>query len=85
MINALSSTKNRISNIVMMLSLFVLAAVPVAMETLDMAGFMDTEKMFEYANVLLAAFGTLVMLVVGFHLAKVVIRFVINLFNNFSI
>ena len=85
MINALSSTKNRISNMVMMLSLFVLAAVPVAMETLDMAGFMDTEKMFEYANVLLAAFGTLVMLVVGFHLAKVVIRFVINLFNNFSI
>ena len=46
---------------------------------------MDTGAMFGNANILLSAFGALVMLVIGFHLAKIVIRFVINLFQGFSI
>jgi hypothetical protein len=64
--------------------LFLLAgAFP--LQTLDMASFMDTGVMFGNANVLLLAFGGLVMLVVGFHLAKIIIRFVINMFQSFSI
>ena len=59
------------------------ACVP--LQTLDMTGFMNTGAMFSNANILLGAFGALVMLVVGFHLAKIIIRFVINLFQSFSI
>ncbi|RLC83710.1 MAG: hypothetical protein DRJ03_16295 [Chloroflexi bacterium] len=68
---------------VAVLALTVVA--PMALQTLDMEGFMDTDAMFDNANILLGAFGTLVMLVVGFHLAKIVIRFVIQLFQGFSI
>lgn len=67
------------------LVLFIVSACVTALQTLDMAGFMDTGAMFGNANILLAAFGALVMLVVGFHLAKIIIRFVINLFQSFSI
>jgi hypothetical protein len=56
-----------------------------ALQTLDMAGFMDTGAMFGNANILLAAFGALIMLVIGFHLAKIIIRFVINMFQNFNL
>jgi hypothetical protein len=66
--------------------LVVLAGLaPVALQTLDMTSFMDTGAMFANANILLLAFGGLVMLVVGFHLAKIIIRFVINMFQSFSI
>jgi hypothetical protein len=58
---------------------------PVPLQTLDMAGFMDTGAMFGNANILLAAFGALIMLVIGFHLAKIIIRFVINMFQNFNL
>lgn len=64
----------------------VLATVSsTALQTLDMAGFMDTGAMFGNANILLAAFGGLIMLVIGFHLAKIIIRFVINMFQNFNL
>ncbi len=64
--------------------LFLLAgAFP--MQTLDMAGFMNTSSMFGNANILLGAFAGLIMLVVGFNLAKMIIRFVINMFQGFSI
>lgn len=64
--------------------LFLLVgAIP--LQTLDMTGFMDTGAMFGNANILLAAFGALIMLVIGFHLAKIIIRFVINMFQSFSI
>ena len=69
--------------LVAILALTVVA--PMALQTLDMDGFMDTGAMFSNANILLAAFGSLVMLVIGFHLAKIVIRFVIALFQGFSI
>jgi hypothetical protein len=65
--------------------LFLLLAGAVPLQTLDMAAFMDTGAMFGNANILLLAFGGLVMLVVGFHLAKIIIRFVINMFQSFSI
>jgi hypothetical protein len=55
------------------------------LQTLDMAGFMNTGTMFSNANIILSAFGALVMLVVGFNLAKIIIRFIINMFQNFSL
>lgn len=65
---------------------FVVSAFGItALQTLDMAGFMDTGAMFSNANILLAAFGGLIMLVIGFHLAKIIIRFVINMFQNFNL
>jgi hypothetical protein len=65
---------------------FVVAALGITpLQTLDMAGFMDTGAMFANANILLAAFGGLIMLVIGFHLAKIIIRFVINMFQNFNL
>lgn len=66
--------------------LFVaLAVCSLPLQTLDMAAIMDTGSMFSNANIILVAFGGLVMLVVGFHLAKIIIRFVINMFQNFSL
>ena len=72
--------------VLLITALFAVAAVGAsALQTLDMDGFMDTGAMFGNANILLSAFGALVMLVIGFHLAKIVIRFVIHLFQGFSI
>lgn len=75
----------KVSNYVLLAVLALALIVPTALQTLDMAGFMDTGAMFGNANILLGAFGALVMLVVGFHLAKIIIRFVINMFQNFNL
>jgi hypothetical protein len=73
------------SKFVLLAVLALALIVPTALQTLDMAGFMDTGAMFGNANILLGAFGALIMLVVGFHLAKIIIRFVINMFQNFNL
>ncbi len=75
----------KIQNYVLLAVLALALIVPTALQTLDMAGFMDTGAMFGNANILLGAFGALIMLVVGFHLAKIIIRFVINMFQNFNL
>jgi hypothetical protein len=73
------------SKILAVLFLVVAALGITPLQTLDMTGFMNTSAMFGNANILLGAFGALIMLVVGFHLAKIIIRFVINMFQNFSL
>ena len=81
----MSTVKTKL-NTLLLVALFTLTTLGAsALQTLDMDGFMDTGAMFGNANILLSAFGALVMLVIGFHLAKIVIRFVINLFQGFSI
>ena len=73
-------------NTLLLVALFALTALGNSLlQTLDMDGFMDTGSMFGNANILLGAFGALVMLVVGFHLAKIIIRFVINMFQHFNL
>lgn len=64
--------------------LFLLAGLT-PLQTLDMAGFMNTGAMFGNANIILGAFGGMIMLVIGFNLAKIIIRFIVNMFQNFSL
>jgi len=64
-------------------AIMMLFAVP--MQTLDVGSLMDTSQMFANANILIGALGGVVLVIVGFNLAKLVIRFVLNIFNSFSI
>ena len=61
-----------------------LLALPV-MQTLDVGSLVDTGQMFHNANILIAAVAGVVLVAVGFNLAKLVIRFVLNIFNGLSI
>jgi len=81
----MTQLKSKTGLLIFSLVALVALGAQTALQTLDMEGFMDTGAMFSNANILLGAFGALVMLVVGFHLAKIVIRFVINLFQNFGL
>lgn len=78
-------SKNKMQTVGVVVMMMALSMVGVLMETLNVEALMNTDQIFGYANILIMAFGGLVLLVVGFQLAKVVIRFVINLFGNFSL
>jgi len=80
-----TALKNRFSVLMAVMALMAVSAMTVLMETLDVSSLIDPDAMFSNANILLQAFGALVLLIVGFGLAKVVIRFVINMFSNFSL
>ena len=81
----MTALKNKFNLLVLfaVLAVMMLAAVP--MQTLDVAALIDTPQMFANANILIAALGGVVLVIVGFNLAKLVIRFVLNIFNSFSI
>jgi uncharacterized membrane protein len=52
------------------------------METLDVSSLLDTDQIFASANLLIAAVGAIVLIVVGFKLAALVIRWVLNIFDT---
>lgn len=53
-----------------------------ALETLDIASLLNIDSIFQYANILLAALVPIVLISLGFALAKYVISFVMRIFNN---
>jgi len=55
------------------------------MQTLDISSLVNTGAMFSNANILIGAVAGVVLVAVGFNLAKLVIRFVLNIFNGLSI
>ena len=55
------------------------------MQTLDISSLVNTGQMFANANILIGAVAGVVLVAVGFNLAKLVIRFVLNIFNGLSI
>lgn len=71
-----------------LLSLSVLALVPTAVmvaETLNVDALINTNAMFANANVLIAALGGIVLVIIGFKLALLVIRFVLGIFDSFRL
>lgn len=74
--------KNKLNVVVMAAMLLIVAAVPMVMTSLDLSTLMDTNKIFEYANLLLVALGPVVLIGIGFALAKYIITFVQRVFNS---
>jgi len=54
----------------------------VAMETLNISGLLNTDEIFRYANILLAALIPVVLIGLGFALARFVVAFVQRVFNG---
>lgn len=54
------------------------------LETLDIGSLLNTDSIFQYANILLAALVPVVLISLGFALAKYVIAFVMRIFNGLS-
>jgi len=52
------------------------------METLDISSLLNTDEIFASANLLIGAVGAIVLIVVGFKLAALIIRFVLNIFDT---
>lgn len=83
---SISAISGKATYLYLFLMLSVVALVPtlaVAMETLNVDALVNTDSMFANANKLIAALGALVLVIVGFKLAILVIRFVINIFDSF--
>ena len=78
----LTIAKNKLSLLLMFAALAVVAAMPTLMTSLDLSTLMDTDKIFEYANLLLIALGPVVLIGIGFALAKYIITFVQRVFNS---
>jgi len=76
---------NKLNALVLFAVLVLMLVAAVPMQTLDVGSLMDTSQMFANANILIGALGGVVLVIVGFNLAKLVIRFVLNIFNSFSI
>ena len=54
----------------------------VVFETLNISGLLDVDSIFAYANILLAALIPVVLISLGFALARFVIAFVQRVFNS---
>jgi len=52
------------------------------METLDISSLLNTDDIFASANLLIAAVGGIVLIVVGFKLAALIIRWVLGIFDT---
>lgn len=52
----------------------------VAMETLDLSTLINTDALFQYANILIQALGPVVLIGLGFALARYIIGFVQRIF-----
>ena len=70
--------------IVSMALLFVMAAAMIVMESvnLNLSAFLDTNVIFEYANIILLALGPVVMISVGFGLGRTILNFVQSIFRS---
>ena len=73
---------NKYQHIILMAALVVMAAMAVAMESLDIASLINTDSLFGYANILLGALGPVVLLGLGFALAKFIISYVQRMFSS---
>lgn len=51
-------------------------------ETLDVGSLVDPDSLFGYANLLITALGGIVVVIIGFKLAGVVIRFLLGAFDS---
>ena len=77
------ATYNRTILIVLAVALLVGSMAPMVMfETLNIAGLLDTDSIFPYANILLAALIPIVLISLGFALARFVVGFVQRVFNS---
>ena len=63
--------------VVFMVLAFVQALV---METLDLSTLINTDALFQYANILIQALGPVVLIGLGFALARYIIGFVQRIF-----
>lgn len=52
------------------------------LETLNISGLLDIDNIFAYANILLAALIPVVLISLGFALARYVVSFVMRIFQN---
>lgn len=69
--------------VILGLLLVVLQAVQlIAFESLNISGLLDIDEIFIYANILLAALIPVVLISLGFALARFVISFVQRVFNG---
>jgi len=51
-------------------------------ETLNISSLLDIDNIFSYANILLTALVPVVLISLGFALARYVVGFVMRIFNN---
>lgn len=64
------------------MALVVLAVQAVTFETLNLSTLINTDSIFQYANILLVALGPVVLIGLGFALAKFIIGFVQRAFSS---
>jgi len=65
-----------------MAALSAMMAMAVVMESLDISSLINTDSLFSNANILLAALGPVVLLGLGFALAKFIISYVQRMFSS---
>lgn len=79
---AIYNRTTRTTLIVLAVALLVFSMAPMMFETLNIAGLLDTDSIFTYANILLAALIPIVLISLGFALARFVVGFVQRVFNS---
>ena len=60
----------------------VLPMLTLLAETLNISGLLDIDNIFAYSNILLSALIPVVLISLGFALARYVVGFVMRIFNN---
>ena len=74
---------NRLAAFGLLAALLAVSVIQiVAMETLNISGLLNTDEIFRYANILLAALIPVVLIGLGFALARLVVAFVQRVFNG---
>jgi len=79
----LATRSNRLAAFGLLAALLAVSVIQiVAMETLNISGLLNTDEIFRYANILLAALIPVVLIGLGFALARFVVAFVQRVFNG---
>jgi polyferredoxin len=79
----LATRSSRLAAFGLLAALLAVSAIQiVAMETLNISGLLNTDEIFRYANILLAALIPVVLIGLGFALARFVVAFVQRVFNG---
>lgn len=73
---------SRIAPWMLLVVAMTVLALNFTFETLNISGLLDTDQIFAYANILLAALIPVVLIGLGFALARFVISFVQRVFNS---
>jgi len=76
------SLLNRVNPYLLLVIALAVFALNFTYETLNISGLLDTDQIFAYANILLAALIPVVLIGLGFALARFVISFVQRVFNS---